>query len=168
MKKLILDFIAFYPAFFILYLCLNGVNNSYDPNNIILGFIIIISIIVSYKLNVRNNYKTQVITRKTAFTTLFYLILSMFKIIYKIFPFAKKYSFNQNEFYFYQTAEVFGYKKAESNFFNTIYFTIVETFLICLFYFLLILLIDKLYNLLFNKRSIFFSQYKDLNKNLLN
>lgn len=164
MKKFILDFIAFYSASFFLFICFNSINNTYAPKNIIIGIIITISVIVSYKLNVRNNYKTQIVLPKIAFTTLSFLILSLFKIVYKTFPFAKKYSLNHNEFYFYQTAEVFGYKKAESNFFNMTFYTILETSLICLFYFLLIVIIDKIYNLLFNRRSIFFREYRVLKK----
>lgn len=158
MKKITLDFIAFYPAFIMLYISFNSINNIYEPNNTILWGLVLIPILVSYKLNVRNNYKTPIISRKIAFTTFFFLILYLFKITYKIFPYTKKYTFNQNEFYFFQTAEVFGYKKQESNFLNISFYTILETFLICLFYFLLILLMDKLYNILFNKKSIFFSR----------
>lgn len=123
----------------------------YEPL-MFLGFYLIFLISISYIMNKKYNYKTENVSVFFITSLFFSLINFVLGVFYKIFPFYKTYTYNNNMFYFVETAQALGYEEKENNLFNIIFFSILETMFISLFYFITFKIIIYFYEV-FKRRK---------------
>lgn len=151
MKKIILQYILFYISYLLLFFSFNAINNMYEPL-MFLGFYLIFLISISYIMNKKYNYKTENVSVFFITSLFFSLICMLIELFYKILPYYKNYTYNNNKFYLTQTAQALGFEPKENNLFNIIFFFMLETMFISLFYFITFKIIIYFYEV-FKRRE---------------